>query len=412
MTDRTTTPANALPIRPPSTDLPAVLGGRPRFDPPLPFSRPTIEDKEKILSDLKSSLESGMVTNGPRVRELEEAAADLFQVQHCVAVASCTLGLMLVVQASTDGRTAVVPSFTFSATAHALAWNGLEPLFVDCDPETWCMRPDDVPDEAHLVVGVHVSGVPCDVTGLQRRADEIGATLIFDSAHGSGSLIQLDGEVRPLGGFGRAEVFSLTPTKVLSGAEGGLVTTDDPDLAERVRHGRDYGNPGDYDTRFVGLNARLSELNAAIALAGIPHLERRTQYRNQLADRYRTLLGDLPGIAFQTVPSGARSSYKDFTVLVDGQQFGVSRDAVAAALTTEGIPTRPYYSPPVHRQAAYRHLPPPDLPITDRVSERVMSLPIWSHMPVEYVEKIGEAFHRIHRHAAQVEIAWQATHPY
>lgn len=401
MTDRTT-PAGPLGLWRSSSDHPAVLGGRPLFDPPLPFSRPTIEDKERILTDVESSLESGIVTNGPRVRELEEAAARLFQVQHCVAVASCTLGLMLVIQASTDGATGVVPSFTFSATAHALAWNGLEPRFIDCDPDTWCIRAEDLPEDPLLVVGVHVSGVPCDVIGLQRRADEVGATLIFDSAHASGTLVEVDGALRPLGGFGRAEVFSLTPTKVLSGAEGGLVTTDDADLAERVRFGRDYGNPGDYDTRFVGLNARLSELNAAVALAGLAHLEQRTQHRNQLAGRYRELLGELPGIGFQTVPAGARSSYKDFTVLVDGERFGASRNSVVTALASDGIPTRPYYSPPVHRQAAYAHLPSRDLPITDRLSEQVISLPIWSHMPVDHVERIGEAFHRIHRYAERI----------
>lgn len=382
---------------------PAILGGHPRFDPPLPFARPTIEDPARVLDFIAESLDSGIVTNGPRVAELEERAAVMFDVDHCVAVASCTLGLMLVAQALADGGPAVVPSFTFSASAHALAWNGLNPLFTDCDPSTWCLRPEDVPDQARFVLGVHVSGVPCDVEGLQARASEIGATLVFDAAHGSGSAVPSNQGKRPLGSFGSAEVFSLTPTKVMSGAEGGLVTTDDGDLAERLRWARDYGNPGDYNTRFAGLNARLSELNAALALASIEHLEERVRNRNQIAARYRHLLGSLPGIAFQEVPAGARSSYKDFTVLVDGSRFGCSRDTVVAALGAEGIPTRPYYSPPVHRQAAYAHLPARELPITDGLSERVISLPIWSHMPLATADRVSEALSVIQAHAEMVE---------
>lgn len=386
-----------------SMSTPAILGGRSLFDPALPFARPTIEDPERVLADIAESLDSGNVTNGPRVAELEERAADLFQVQHCVAVASCTLGLMLVTQALADAGPAVVPSFTFSASAHALAWNGLDPLFSDCDPSTWCLRPEDVPEGARFILGVHVSGVPCDVEGLQNRAAEVGATLVFDAAHGSGSTVQSNRGLRPLGAFGMAEVFSLTPTKVMSGAEGGLVTTDDSDLAERLRWARDYGNPGDYNTRFAGLNARLSELNAALALASVGHLEERVRRRNQIAARYRQLLEDLPGIAFQEVPEGARSSYKDFTVLVEGSEFGCSRDTAVTALRAEGIPTRPYYSPPVHRQAAYAHLSPRELPNTDRLSERVISLPIWSHMPLATADRVSEAFSLIHAHAEIIE---------
>ncbi|MGA7272191.1 MAG: DegT/DnrJ/EryC1/StrS family aminotransferase, partial [Acidimicrobiia bacterium] len=206
-----------------------------------------------------------------------------------------------------------------------------------------------------------------------------------------------------------AEVFSLTPTKVLSGAEGGLVTTNDAGLADRLRLARDYGNPGDYDTRFVGLNGRLSELNAAMALASLDHLDEHVAHRNALATRYRELLGQLGGIDFQQVPDGDRSSYKDFTILIDKDGFGAGRDSVVAALHAEGIATRPYYSPPVHRQTAYRHLPERDLPVTDRLAGQVISLPIWSHLPLETVETICEAMEQIHQHAHEISDRVEST---
>ncbi len=381
---------------------PAILGGTPLFDPPLPFAQPTLEDEEAVLSRIAESVQSGRLTDGPTVRSLEERAADHFGVADCVAVGSCTLGLMLVMQQTNLAGPVVMPSFTFSATAHAAAWNRLDIRFADVDPHTWLLGPVGVPDDAALVVGVHVSGVPCDVAGLESRARQTGAQLMFDAAHGAGSLLTIDGRHRPVGGFGLAEVFSLTPTKVLSGAEGGLITTNDPALAEQLRLARNYGNPGSYDTLFPGLNARLSELHAALALVAFDHLETRVEHRNAVADRYRSRLGTLPGIGFQHIPAGARSSYKDFTITVDAAGFGCSRDTVVEALHAEGVDTRPYYSPPVHRQTAYRHLGPFDLPVTDRLAAEVISLPIWSHLPLSSVDVICDAIERIHEHAADL----------
>jgi dTDP-4-amino-4,6-dideoxygalactose transaminase len=257
-----------------------------------------------------------------------------------------------------------------------------------------------------VIVGVHVSGVPCDVLGLEKRAAALGARLVFDAAHGAGSITSVDGAPRPLGGFGSAEVFSLTPTKVLSGAEGGLITTDDPALGEHLRTARNYGNPGDYDTRFAGTNARLSELHATLALLSLRHLEERVAARNAVADRYRELLGQLPGIGFQQVPKGSRSSYKDFTITVDGERFGASRDAVDDALHAEGVQTRRYYSPPVHRQSAYADVAYRQLPVTDRLGDAVISMPMWSHLPLEDVERVGAAVTKIHAHAGAVEASW------
>jgi dTDP-4-amino-4,6-dideoxygalactose transaminase len=390
------------------TRLPALLGGSPLFSPSLAFVRPTVEEPEAIAATLQKVLESGHLTDGPYARELEERIAQAMGVAHCIAVSSCTIGLMLVVQALDLQGPAVVPSFTFSATAHALHWNRVPILFADCDPATWCLRPSDVYDDPELIIGVHVSGVPCDIEGLTRMAAERGATLIFDAAHGAGSLVQTRQGVRPLGGFGSAEVFSLTPTKVLSSAEGGLITTHDEALAARLRVARNYGNPGDYHTRFPGLNARLSEFHAAVALSSLDHLEERVKRRNEVATRYRQTLSQVRGVGFQEIPAGTRSSYKDFTILVDGERFGCSRDAVVAALHAEGVETRPYYSPPVHLQPAYERVPSPPLPITERLSSQVISLPIWSHMPMETVDRVCEALAVIQAHAQQIGESFSA----
>lgn len=383
------------------TDRPAILGGTPVFDSQLPFARPTLEDQSRVEKLIAGSLASGQLTDGPLTRQLEETTAARFDVEHCVAVSSCTTGLLLVLQAlDIDGKVGV-PSFTFAATAHTIRWNGLEPRFLDCDPGTWCLTPERVEGPIGALVAVHVSGVPCDVRGLEKLASELGVPLVFDAAHGAGSMVAIGSVSSPLGGFGDAEVFSLTPTKVLSGAEGGLVTTNDDALAERIRLARNYGNPGDYDTRFPGLNGRLSEMHAALALVAFDYLEDRVEHRNRVANRYRDRLGDVPGVGFQNVTPGDRSSYKDFTMLVD-PAYGCSRDRVVTALDAEGISTRQYYSPPVHRQQAYADLTPKMLPVTDGLGDEVISLPIWSHLPLDDVDRVADAIIRIQQHAEAV----------
>jgi dTDP-4-amino-4,6-dideoxygalactose transaminase len=379
------------------TDRPAIQGGPPLFPEGLPLARPSIPDPDAVGRSVSEILASGVLTNGPYVRSLEALAADYLGVHHCVAVASCTAGLMLTLRASGLSGDVVVPSFTFSATAHAVAWNGLRPLFADIDAETLLLDPAAVARSVGVrtsaILATHTYGAPCDVEALTEVARDNGIRLFFDAAHAFGSRRG----AAMVGGFGDAEVFSLSPTKLLIAGEGGIIATNDDMLAERCRFGRDYGNPGDYDTRFVGLNARMSELHAVTALASFEDLEERIRRRNQLAWRYRQALRGLPGIGFPSVADGDRSTYKDFTILIDQDRFGMDAAGVGEALAAEGIQTRRYYAPPVHRQQAYRSLAPGNgsLPVTDQVAAQVLTLPLWTSMTDEQVERVGLALARL-----------------
>jgi dTDP-4-amino-4,6-dideoxygalactose transaminase len=197
-------------------------------------------------------------------------------------------------------------------------------------------------------------------------------------------------------------VFSLTPTKPMVAGEGGLVATHDADLAARVRLGRDYGNPGDYDTRFVGLNARMSEFHAAMALESLNLLDRTLARRRELALRYVAGLADVPGIRSKAVPLADLSTYKDFTIAVDADQFGIDRNQLVAVLAAQGVDTRNYFDPPVHRQQAYRADPPPCLPTTDAVSGGVVSLPIYPDLSVDDINVVIKTIWLAHEHAEEV----------
>jgi dTDP-4-amino-4,6-dideoxygalactose transaminase len=381
------------------TDLPAILGGPPAFPDGLPIARPRVADPSSVAAEVQRILESGLLTNGATVRRFESAAAEYLGVRHCVAVASCTAGLMLVLRAADLTGDVVLPSFTFAATAHAVAWNGLHPVFADVDPDTLTISPHAVSKaigfRTSAIIGTHLYGTPCDVEGLAELAERSGIRLIFDAAHAFGSRHA----GRMIGGFGDAEVFSLSPTKVVVSAEGGVIATNDDVLAERCRIGRDYGNPGDYNMRFVGLNARMSEVHAAIALASFSDLEERLIERTSLAASYRDALSDIPGLSFPTVPSGDRSTFKDFTLLVDPDAFGLNADRLAEALGAEGVETKRYYAPPVHRMIAYRSQAASNgpLPVTDRASARALTLPLWAGMDTEELLGVSAAIRSIQR---------------
>jgi dTDP-4-amino-4,6-dideoxygalactose transaminase len=381
---------------------PALLGGEPAFADGLPFFRPAKPPLERVTARLAPSYERGVLTNGPLVRELEAATAERLGVPHVVAVASCTSGLMLVLQALTEpGTAAVMPSFTFSATAHAAAWAGAVPRFVECDTASCQIDLDDAKshiDGASVLVATHVFGAPCTPAAVEELGRAAGVGVLFDAAHGFGAVCA----GRPIGSFGDAEVFSLSPTKPMTSGEGGLVAVRDDALAERIRLGVDYGNPGNYDTRFAGLNARMSELHAAVGLEAMAELDDHLAIRRDLAARYVARLAAVPGITPQAVDPGDLSTYKDFTVIVDEARFGLDRDSLARALKAEGIDTRPYFWPPVHRQQAYAHLEPRELPATDWVSSRVVSLPLWRDLPPSAIDTIVGVLAGFHTHAEEL----------
>jgi dTDP-4-amino-4,6-dideoxygalactose transaminase len=194
----------------------------------------------------------------------------------------------------------------------------------------------------------------------------------------------------------------MTPTKPLVAGEGGLVATTSADVADAVRIGRDYANPGDYDTRFVGLNGRLSELHAATALASLDAFGENQRRRDEIAERYRAQFAGVGGIRSQRLETGDTSTWKDLTIAVDEAAYGVDRDALRAALKAEGIDTRCYFDPPAHRQQAYAGVATGPLPVTDAVAHEVLSLPIYPDLDLAIVDRVVEIVRTVHDRADEV----------
>lgn len=387
---------------------PAVLGGVPLFESPVPFMRPTLPAFAEVAGEIGEIFQTGMVTKGKYLAAFEQAVAQYVGAKHAVGVSSCTTGLTLAYKAADLTGEVVVPSFTFMATVHPLIWCGLTPVFADVDPDTWNLDPKSaeaaITPATSAIVATHVFGNPADVERLEAVARRAGVKLLFDAAHGFGALYR----GKPVGGHGLAEVFSSSPTKLLVTGEGGMVVTNDAELARRVEVGREYGNPGNYDTEFPGFNARMQEFSAILGLHSLQMLEDNAKRRNHLVHVYRQELQDVAGIYFQKIDPRDRCSYKDFSIRVVESEFGLSRDTLVKALRAEGVDTRNYYDPPVHLHTAYRHVGERyrgRLPVTERLAKECVSLPIFSHMQTDVVQRICEAIRRIQRHSIAIRKA-------
>lgn len=382
---------------------PAILGNNPIFDAKVQIVRPSLPPFSELSKDVEGILDSGMVTKGHHLRVFEDAVAEHLRVKHAIAVSSCTTGLMLTYQGLGLTGDVVVPSFTFMATVSALIWAGLRPIYADVNAGTTNLDPAAaeaaITPQTSAIVAVHNFGNPAEIDALQAVADRHNLKLIFDAAHGFGARYQ----GVPVGPQGNANVYSLSPTKLLIAGEGGIVATNDDTLADTIRIGREYGNSGSYDSAFAGINARMAELNALMGYHSLQRLEAAATRRNEVVALYQEELGRLPGIGFQEVLPNNRNSYKDLSLTVDPEAFGLTRDALAVALAAENIDTRKYYDPPVHRQTAYQSFyDGRPLPNTDWLADHSLSLPIWSSMSDDITLGICKAVQRIYEHASAI----------
>lgn len=385
------------------SELPAILGGTPAFASKIHIVRPVMPEFSTMTEGVQEILRSGMVTKGEHLKAFERAVREHLGVKHAIAVSSCTSGLMLTYRGLGLTGDVVVPSFTFMATVSALVWSGLRPIYAEVDPGTTNLdaraAEAAITPQTSAIVAVHNFGNPADVDALQDVARRHNLKLIFDAAHGFGAHYQ----GQPVGGQGDANIFSLSPTKLLIAGEGGIVATNDDDLAQQIILGREYGNSGNYDSAFAGLNARMPEFNALLGIKSLALLEEAAQSRNASVERFQEFLGSLPGVHFQEVRPGNRCSYKDLSIVFDPQAFGLTRDELAQALAAENIDTRKYYEPPVHRQTAYAHFyDGRDLPNTEWLANNSLSFPMWSRMEPEVISSICDAVKRVYANRAAV----------
>jgi dTDP-4-amino-4,6-dideoxygalactose transaminase len=386
----------------------AILGGPPAFAEPLHVGRPNVGDRERLLQRIAGAIDERWLTNdGPLVRELERAVADALDVPHCVAMCNGTVALEIAIRAAGLHGEVIVPSFTFVATAHALQWQRITPVFCDIDPRTHNIDPDRVEEliteRTTGILAVHLWGRPAPVEALSEIAGRHGLQLLFDAAHAFGC----SHGGRLIGGFGRAEVLSFHATKFVNSFEGGAIVTADDELAEVARLMRNHGF-ADYDeVAHVGTNGKLSEVAAAM---GLTSLESAAEFvsangRNHVA--YREGLTEIEGIELLAYDERERCNWQYAVVTVDGGA-PITRDDLQRVLWAENVRARRYFYPGCHRMEPYRSLFPDAgerLPQTERVTRQVLALPTGTSVTPDAIASVSGIIRRAMADASRLREA-------
>jgi dTDP-4-amino-4,6-dideoxygalactose transaminase len=357
----------------------------------VPVMRPWLGVEESTA--VADVLASGWIAQGPRVQAFEEAMAERLGADHAVAVSSCTAGLHLVLHSLGLGPTdeVVVPSLSFIATANTVTAAGARPVFADVDPVTQNLTPDTITDaltaRTAAVMVVHQAGVPADLVPIAAFCARHGLALVEDAACALGSTYRGS----PVGSGSRAAVFSFHPRKVITTGEGGLVATDDVELAQRLRRLREHGMSASAHDRHAsgsvvieeyleaGFNMRMTDLQAAIGLVQLDRLDHIVAERRDLAARYQAALTPLAGIRTVTDPPWGTTNFQSFWMVLE-PDLDLGRDEVLEALLVEGVSARRGIMA-AHLEPAYRgRIREGRLPVTEYLTRRSLILPLFHAM--------------------------------
>jgi dTDP-4-amino-4,6-dideoxygalactose transaminase len=383
----------------------AIFGDHPLLAESLHVGRPNVGNRDRVLARLGDMLDRRWLTNhGPFVQEFEKRIAEHLGVKHCVAMCNGTVALEIVSRAIGLAGEVIVPSFTFIGTAHALQWQQITPVFCDIDPTTHTLDPARV--EALItprttgIIGVHLWGTPCDAERLQDIASRHRLRLLFDAAHAF-SCSHLG---KMIGAFGDAEVFSFHATKFLNAFEGGAVTTNDDDLAARMRLMKNFGFAGYDKVVYIGTNGKMSEASAAMGLSNLEYLDQFIETNHRNYKEYRTQLNSVPGIELYEYDCAERRNYQ-YIVTEVSTEAGLSRDTLLRILHAENVIARRYFYPGCHRMEPYQsHFPNAGilLPETEKLVERVLVFPTGTSIDESEIEKICQILRLATAHSAEI----------
>ncbi len=336
-------------------------------------------------------LASGNLRQGSVTAEFEAAFAARVGARHAVAVSSGTAALHLAYLALfRPGDEVIVPSFTFVATATMLIAVGAVPVFADIDPRTFTLSVDDarrrITERTRGIVGVHLFGNACDIHGLAELAGEHDLTLVWDAAQALGS----EYRSRDVGGFASAVCYSFYPSKTITTGEGGMVATDDDALAATLRRTRSHGAAGKYVHTVLGFNFRMTDFQAALGCEQLRRLDEYVGCRRKNAELLTSGLQGLEGLATPFVPDHSGHSFHQYSILVDEDVVGVSRDDLSRLLAAKGVETAVHYPRPLHRQPLFSGADA-ELPVSETVCQQILSLPVHPNLSSEQIDWVTDS---------------------
>jgi perosamine synthetase len=369
----------------------------------LPYGRQSIDEED--IAAVVEVLRSDWLTTGPKVREFETRMAERVGAKHAVAVSSGTAALHAMMHALEigPGDEVIVPTLTFAATANSVVYQGGTPVFVDVEPDTLLIDPATVEaaitDRTRALVAVDYAGQPCDYDRLQAIADRRGITLLADACHSLGGTYR----ERPVGSRALASALSFHPVKLMTTGEGGMVVTDDEQLAQRMRTFRNHGISTDhhqrqtagtwhYEMRTLGFNYRLSDIQCALGISQLAKLYGWVERRQAIAREYDEAFREIAHIQPLAVRPGVTSAYHLYVIRWNAQIAKIDRAAVFSRLRDAGLAVNVHYTP-VHLHPFYREqfgTTVGQCPVAEAAYEQLISLPMFPAMTDGDVQRVIE----------------------
>ena len=362
------------------------------FTEPIYITRPLLPDLSEFDEKLQQIWKAQWLTNnGQQQQKLEQEVRDTLKVPYLSLFNNGTIALIVACQSLRLSGEVITTPFTFSATPHVLSWNNIRPIFCDIDPITMNLDARKIEEmitpQTTAILAVHVFGTPCDVMAIQNIADRYGLKVVYDAAHAFGA--EIDG--RGIGTFGDVSMFSFHATKLFHTAEGGALAMKDPHMKARIDLLKNFGIKDEDTVMLPGINGKMNELQAALGLVILQHVEEEMAKRKMLREVYQTYLQHIPGIYILPDILGVKSSYQYFIIRINAQEFGVSRDEVHKKFKAYNVFTRKYFYPLCSDYVCYKHLPsatPSNLPIATKIASEVLSLPFYGTLCADDLVKI------------------------
>lgn len=352
------------------------------------------EIKEEINQAIQRVLESGWFILGEELKAFEKEFAEYLGVKHAVGVNSGSDALYLAIKALGigNGDEVITVSHTFISTVDAITRNGAKPVFVDIDPETYTIDVNQIEEKiterTKAILPVHLYGHPADMDPIMEIAEKYDLYVIEDASQAHGA----EYKGRKVGNIGHVGCFSFYPTKNLGAyGDAGAVVTNDVELAEKLRLLRNYGSPKKYHHDFIGVNSRLDEIQAAVLRVKLRHLDEWNEKRRKIAEEYNELLRDFDDVITPVEKEWAKHVYHLYVIRHK------ERDKLQQYLLENGVRTQIHYPIPVHKQKAYTAFRTSSLPITERISNETLSLPMHPWLRIDEIEKICYLIKRFRR---------------
>lgn len=360
----------------------------------ITVTSPLLPSLDEFVGYLEEIWKSKWITNnGQFHRQLEAALAEYLGVKYVSLFTNGTLPLITALQAMNITGEVITTPYSFVATTHALWWNGIKPVFVDIDPSTCNLDPDKIEaaitEKTTAIMPVHCYGIPCDTGKIQAIADKYGLKIIYDAAHAFG--VQVNGE--SVLKAGDMSTLSFHATKVFNTVEGGALICHDAETKKQIDFLKNFGFNGETEVVAPGINSKMDEIRSAYGLLNLKQVDQAIEARHKVADYYRQSLRQVKGVkVFEDMP-GVRHNYSYFPILVNAEEYGMTRDELYFKMKEQNVLGRRYFYPLISTFDTYKNLEssiPTNLPVATRIADEVICLPMYYGLMEEDMERVLE----------------------